>query len=130
VGRGDAHPGWTYETVESISTTIEGISRPALRRRPVWDLDGAGRRSRRVINRGLSIGVADRQIALDLALHDLIGHALGLPIGILWVSAGATPSSLAGSCPARPATRWQRSVEEGQCGGYQAFKVKVVCMTR
>ncbi|MER6583478.1 dipeptide epimerase [Nonomuraea sp. NPDC001023] len=124
-GEATPTPAWTYETVESISTTIAGYLAPALLGRPAWDLDGACAAYEKVINRGLTIGSPIAKSALDIALHDLLGRALGVPVGVLWgqrrldritlgwIVAGQTPGEV------------RQAVGEGRAEGYRAFKVKV-----
>ncbi|MGW2157413.1 mandelate racemase/muconate lactonizing enzyme family protein [Nonomuraea sp. NPDC001699] len=124
-GEATPTPAWTYETVETISTTIAGYLAPALLGRPAWDLDGACAAYEKVINRGLTIGSPIAKSALDIALHDLLGRALGVPVGVLWgqrrldritlgwIVAGQTPGEV------------RQAVEEGRAEGYRAFKVKV-----
>ncbi|MGI5488158.1 mandelate racemase/muconate lactonizing enzyme family protein [Microtetraspora malaysiensis] len=124
-GEATPTPSWTYETVESISTTIHGYLAPALIGRSAWDLDGACAAYEKVINRGLTIGSPIAKSALDIALHDLIGRTLGVSVGVLWgqrrldriklgwIVAGQTPAEV------------RQAVEEGRAQGYQAYKVKV-----
>ncbi|MGO1052024.1 mandelate racemase/muconate lactonizing enzyme family protein [Crossiella sp. CA198] len=118
-------PAWTYETAESIVTTIDRYLAPAILGRPAWDLDGVTAVFDRVINRGFSIGAPLAKSAVDIALHDLLGHALGVPLGVLWGQRRAERIQLAwvlsGQTPAEVAD----SVAEGLAAGYRAFKVKI-----
>lgn len=79
----------------------------------------------RVINRGFSIGAPLAKAAVDIALHDLLGHALGVPLGVLWGQRRIEQVQLAwvlsGQTPAEVAD----SVAEGLAAGYRAFKVKI-----
>ncbi|GAA2786401.1 mandelate racemase/muconate lactonizing enzyme family protein [Crossiella cryophila] len=118
-------PAWTYETAESIVTTIDRYLAPAILGRPAWDLDGVTAVFDRVINRGFSIGAPLAKAAVDIALHDLLGHALGVPLGVLWGQRRIEQVQLAwvlsGQTPAEVAD----SVAEGLAAGYRAFKVKI-----
>nr|QEO73998.1 mandelate racemase/muconate lactonizing enzyme [uncultured bacterium] len=118
-------PAWTYETRESIVSTIDGYLAPAIIGRPVWDLDGVTSAFDRAINRGFSIGSPLAKAAVDVALHDLLGRALGLSIGELWgqrrVSSIRLGWVVSGQGPAEVAD----AVAEGQSLGYEAFKVKI-----
>src|SRR4051795_6770284 len=118
-------PAWTYETAESIVTTIDRYLAPAVLGRPAWDLDGVTTAFDRAINRGFSIGAPLAKCAVDVALHDLLGRALGVPVGVLWGQRRAERISLgwvvSGQGPAEVAS----AVAEGQSLGYQAFKVKI-----
>jgi muconate cycloisomerase len=86
VGWGEATPtpSWTYETTESIVSTIRRYLAPALIGHAVWDLDGAHRVMNRAISAGYTTGSPIAKSGVDLALHDLIGRALGEPLGRLW----------------------------------------------
>ncbi|WP_394617955.1 mandelate racemase/muconate lactonizing enzyme family protein [Lentzea sp. JNUCC 0626] len=118
-------PAWTYETAESIYWTIKRYLAPAIIGQPVWQLDRISQLFDRTINRGFSIGAPLAKCALDVALHDLIGRALNVPIGVLWgqrrheevelawIISGQTPSAVA------------ESVAEGVENGYRSFKVKI-----
>jgi muconate cycloisomerase len=118
-------PAWTYETKESIVSTIDGYLAPAIIGRPVWDLDGVTSVFDRAINRGFSIGSPLAKCAVDMALHDLLGRALGVSVGVLWGQRRLEEISLgwvvSGQGPAEVAD----AVTEGQSLGYQAFKVKI-----
>ena len=118
-------PAWTYETVESITTTIDRHLAPVARERPAWDTDGLTLAFDRAFNRGFSIGAPLAKAAVDVAVHDLLGRVFGVPVGVLWGSrrvetvrlawivSGETPDEVAGTAA------------EGRERGYDAFKVKV-----
>jgi muconate cycloisomerase len=118
-------PAWTYETRESIVSTIDGYLAPAIVGRPVWDLDGVTSAFDRAINRGFSIGSPLAKSAVDVALHDLLGRALGVSVGVLWGQRRLEEIRLgwvvSGQGPAEVAD----AVAEGRSLGYQAFKVKI-----
>lgn len=118
-------PAWTYETAESIVSTIDRYLAPAILGRPCWDLDGVTSVFDRAINRGFSIGAPLAKSAVDLALHDLLGRALGVPVGMLWGQRRTEEIELgwmvSGQTPGEVAER----VAEGREAGYRAFKVKI-----
>ncbi|MDX8028842.1 enolase C-terminal domain-like protein [Lentzea sp. BCCO 10_0856] len=118
-------PAWTYETAESIFTTITRYLAPAIIGQPVWQLDGISRVFDRTINRGFSIGAPLAKSAVDVALHDLIGRALGVSLGTLWGQRRHERIELAwivsGQTPAEVAD----CVREGIDHGYRSFKVKI-----
>lgn len=118
-------PAWTYETAESIVTTVDRYLAPAVLGRPAWDLDGITAAFDCAVNRGFSIGAPLAKCAVDVALHDLLGRALGVPVGVLWGQRRAERIQLgwvvSGQGPAEAA----QCVAEGSELGYQAFKVKI-----
>ena len=127
VGWGEATPipAWTYETAESIVTTIDRYLAPAVVGLPAWDLDRVSSVFDRAINRGLSIGAPLAKSAVDVALNDLLGKALGVPVGMLWGARRCEQVELgwivSGQTPAEVAD----AVAEGLELGHRAFKVKV-----
>ncbi|GLZ33746.1 mandelate racemase [Lentzea sp. NBRC 105346] len=118
-------PAWTYETTESILTTIDGYLAPAIIGHPVWDLDGVSRIFDRTINRGFSIGAPLAKAAVDVALHDLLGRALGVPIGELWGQRRTEEIQLAWIVSGQTPDEVTDCVAEGLGAGYRAFKVKI-----
>lgn len=118
-------PAWTYETLESITTTIDGYLAPAALGRPAWDLDGVTTAFDRVINRGFTIGAPLAKCAVDMALHDLLGRALGVPLGVLWGSRRQEEITIAWVVSSESPEAAAASVAEGRDLGYDSFKVKI-----
>ncbi|MGI8332597.1 mandelate racemase/muconate lactonizing enzyme family protein [Actinomadura scrupuli] len=118
-------PAWTYETAESIVTTIDRYLAPAIAGRPAWDLDGVTSAFDRAINRGFSIGAPLAKSAVDVALHDLLGRAAGVPLGVLWGQRRADRIELGWIVSGRSPAEAADSVAEGRDLGHRAFKVKI-----
>ncbi|MGW6446343.1 mandelate racemase/muconate lactonizing enzyme family protein [Lentzea sp. NPDC055074] len=118
-------PAWTYETTESIFTTIGNYLAPAVVGRPVWQLDGISRIFDRTINRGFSIGAPLAKCAVDVALHDLVGRALGIPLGALWGQRRHEEVELAWIVSGHTPSEVAECVAEGVENGYRSFKVKI-----
>ncbi|MCS7235018.1 MAG: enolase C-terminal domain-like protein [Armatimonadota bacterium] len=118
-------PSWTYETTESIVGTLRGHLVPAVVGHPVWDLDGLHQLFDRVIQRGFSIGAPLAKAALDVAVHDLIGRRLGVPVGIWRGARRLDDVELAWVVSSGSVEEARASVEEGLAAGYRAFKVKI-----
>ncbi|MFR9775374.1 mandelate racemase/muconate lactonizing enzyme family protein [Micromonospora sp. MS34] len=118
-------PAWTYETAESIVTTIDRYLAPAVLGRPAWDLDGVTSAFDRAVNRGFTIGSPLAKSAVDVALHDLLGRALGVPVGMLWGQRRRESIQLGWIVSGQSAGEVADAVAEGQDLGYRAFKVKV-----
>ncbi len=118
-------PSWTYETLESIHSTIERYLAPAALGISLWDTDALTRRFDRAINRGFSIGMPLAKAAIDVALHDCLGRSLRVPVTSLlggrrresidlgWIISSESPDAAAAS------------IAEGHDRGYRAFKVKI-----
>ncbi|OXM61111.1 mandelate racemase/muconate lactonizing enzyme family protein [Amycolatopsis vastitatis] len=118
-------PAWTYETAESIVTTIDRYLAPAILGRPCWDLRGVNNAFDHAINRGFSIGAPLAKSAVDVALHDLLGHALGVPVGVLWGQRRRETIELGWVVSGQTEADVAECVAEGRALGYRAFKVKV-----
>ena len=118
-------PSWTYETLESIVTTIDRYLAPAAIGIPVWDLDRLTRAFDRAINRGFSIGMPLAKAAVDVAVHDLLGKALRLPVYALLGGKRVDRIQLAWIVSSEGAGGAEASVAEGRGRGYGAFKVKI-----
>ncbi|MFC6886987.1 MULTISPECIES: mandelate racemase/muconate lactonizing enzyme family protein [Actinomadura] len=118
-------PAWTYETAESIVTTVDRYLAPAVLGRPAWDLDGANAAFGRAVNRGFSIGAPLAKSAVDVALNDLLGRAAGVPLGTLWGARRREAVELAWVVSGGSPDEVADGVDEGRDLGYRAFKVKV-----
>ncbi|WP_344592755.1 mandelate racemase/muconate lactonizing enzyme family protein [Actinomadura vinacea] len=118
-------PAWTYETAESIVTTIDRYLAPAVLGRPAWDLDGVAAAFERAVNRGFSIGAPLAKGAVDIALHDLLGRAAGVPVGVLWGARRTERIELGWIVSGQSPAEVGDSVAEGRELGYGAFKVKI-----
>jgi muconate cycloisomerase len=128
-GEATPAPAWTYETAESIVTTIDRYLAPAVLGKPCWDLDGVTTAFDRAINRGFSIGAPLAKCAVDVALHDLLGQALGMPVGVLWGRRRRSTISLAWIVSGQGPAAVAECVAEGRERGHRAFKVKIGART-
>ncbi len=118
-------PSWTYETLESITTTIDKYLAPVAIGIPVWDFDRLTRAFDRAINRGFSIGMPLAKGAIDVAVYDLLGKALGLPVYALLGGKRVDTIELGWIVSTEGPGGAEASIAEGRDRGYRAFKVKV-----
>jgi len=127
IGWGEATPipSWTYETRESIVSTITGYLAPAAVGRPLWDLDGLVRVFDRTINRGFSIGMPLARSAIDIACHDALARSLGVSVGQLWGRRRCDTIELAWIVAGQTPAEVAESVAEGREHGYRHVKVKI-----
>jgi muconate cycloisomerase len=79
-GEGRPMPQWSYETLETATTTIRTYLAPALLGLPVSDRWEMHRTMQRAIGRGPSTGQPVAKAAVDIAAHDLCARAAGLPL--------------------------------------------------
>ena len=120
-------PSWTYETSESVLTTLELYLAELLIGRDPADFAGLHVAMNTAIRPAFSVGQPLCKAALDLACHDLAGKQRGVPA---WQLFG----------PARPAQKelllsWtvaspkmetvEKQLAEGRARGYRNFNIKV-----
>ncbi|SEN52075.1 mandelate racemase/muconate lactonizing enzyme family protein [Lihuaxuella thermophila] len=89
VGWGEARPShrWSYETLESVTTTIHHYLKPVLVGEPAWDLRRIHHKMNRQIAAGWNKGMPIAKAAVDMALHDLLAKHHGIPLPRLWMGA-------------------------------------------
>jgi L-alanine-DL-glutamate epimerase-like enolase superfamily enzyme len=127
VGWGQSVPThtWSYETNESVVSTLRDYLAPVLIGRDPTDLAGAHAVMNRAIAPSFSTGMPIAKAGIDLALHDLSGKLAGRNVAGLW---GRKPlESIALSWTLNPRTLDEAGelVEEGARRGYQHFNIKV-----
>lgn len=127
VGWGEARPShrWSYETEESVVSTLRDYLAPVLIGRDPADREGIHRLMDTDIAPGTTVGQPIAKSAVDIALHDLLGRAYGLNLRDLfgskrgdvlrlsWIVSDPTPEGSA------------RIASEGLAKGYAALKVKI-----
>lgn len=73
-------PAWSYETAQTVTTTIRSYLAPVLLGMEITDRYECQRRMQKVIGIGPSTGQPLAKAAVDMALHDLCARAVGLPL--------------------------------------------------
>ena len=118
-------PKWSYETLESVQSTIDTYLAPVLIGRDPADLAGAHGAMNAAIAPSYSTGAPITKAGVDLALHDLVARATGESVAERWGRA-VTPSILL-SWTLNPKTldEVEPLVEQGRQRGYRHFNVKV-----
>src|SRR5688500_3103894 len=81
-GWGEARPShrWSYETEESVVSTIRGYLEPSLKDVNLWDLRGVHAAMDSVIAPGISVGCPIAKCGVDMAIHDLLARKVGVPL--------------------------------------------------
>ncbi|GAB3893000.1 enolase C-terminal domain-like protein [Kibdelosporangium lantanae] len=85
VGWGEqrALPSWSYETAETIAVVVKRYFEPILRGLSVFDVERFHARANRQLSPSVSNGFPFARAAVDLAMHDAAGRAVGLPVHAL-----------------------------------------------
>ncbi len=81
-GEGRPSPGWSSETLETVTATLRRYLAPALLGLAVTDRRGLHDRLDRVLG-GHPTGQPIARAAVDMAVHDLLGRRLSLPLRAL-----------------------------------------------
>ncbi len=118
-------PTWTYETIESVVSTINRYWTPQLVEKDVYDLDSAHAVMNQQIKPGYTTGMPLARAGVDIALHDLIGKLSGVNLPQLWGHQRTKVLDI--SWTLNPATMDQLDgmIEEGLEKGFKNFNVKV-----
>jgi L-alanine-DL-glutamate epimerase-like enolase superfamily enzyme len=121
---------WTYETVESVETTLRQHLAPVVLGADPRDIEDIHARLERAIRPAFSVGQPLAKAAIDLACYDLWGRQTGKPASDLM-----TGGSLAGRKAPEIRLSWtvqaptlegaERQLEEGRALGYSHFNIKV-----
>lgn len=120
-------PTWTYETVESVLTTLEHYLAEVVLGRDPADFAGLHAAMNTAIRPAFSVGQPLCKAALDLACHDLAGKQRGVPAWKLFDGPAATGDALTLSWTvASPKMETvERQLAEGRARGYRNFNIKV-----
>jgi L-alanine-DL-glutamate epimerase-like enolase superfamily enzyme len=125
-GEARASPSWSYETPETILSTIESYLGPALLGLAVTDRWGLHERMRGVIGLGPSTGQPLAKAALDIALHDLCARAAGQTLRAFLGGANERDEiELSYTLTAHEAAAAREDVAEGRAAGFRHFNFKV-----
>jgi len=127
VGWGEATPTprWTYETTETIVSTLGKYLAPAVRGIGLWDFDALHRAMDRAISPGVTTGSPLAKSAIDVAAHDALGRALGVPVHQLLGGCRRRHFDLSWMISVAEPRGARRLAEEGLEAGYEVFDVKV-----
>lgn len=120
-------PSWTYETVETVLTTLHHYLAPLVLGRDPADFAGLHAAMNTAIRPAFSTGQPLCKAALDLACHDLAGKQRGVPAWKLFGPPPTAQPSLTLSwtvASPKPAVI-ESQLAEGRTRGYRNFNIKV-----
>jgi len=129
-GQSVPSPSWSYETVETVRTTIEHHLGPAIIGLDALDGDGIGRVMNRTIAASFSTGQPICKAGIDLALFDLTGRILNQTARERWGRAdndhiGKNTVTLSWTVDPRTIADVEHSIAEAEIRGFRNFNVKV-----
>jgi L-alanine-DL-glutamate epimerase-like enolase superfamily enzyme len=118
-------PKWSYETLESVTTTIRNYLRPVLIGHDVFDLLGAHHIMNRNIAASFSPGQPIAKAGIDIALHDLIGKIKNQSLPQLWKKKPAARIKLSWTLNPKDLDVLDELIDAGLRNGFRNFNVKV-----
>ncbi len=125
-GEGRPVPGWSYETLESVTTTLRVYLAPAALGCEIHDRVGLHQRMHAALGRGPSTGQPIAKAALDMAGHDLAAQAMGLPLRAYLGGAGLVrPMPLSYTVTAHETDSAADEVAAARGAGFAHFNFKV-----
>jgi L-alanine-DL-glutamate epimerase-like enolase superfamily enzyme len=127
VGWGQSVPThrWSYETPESVQTTIDHYLGPELLGADPFDEPAVQTVLDKLIAPSFSTGQPICKAGIDLALFDLTGKILGLTAAQRWKKEGRQKIQLSWTVNVRSLAEAEAVVMEGQSRGYSSFNLKV-----
>lgn len=127
VGWGETVPmhTWSYETVQSVLTTLKHYIAPAIIGMDALDIAEIHCVMNRQISPSFSTGQPIAKAAIDLALHDLVSKALQTPLPKLWGRNFQPTITLSWTVNVTNLDEVDKVVAEGKERGYQHFNIKV-----
>ena len=116
---------WTYETIESVETTLRHYLAPAVLGADPSDIADIHARMERAIRPSFSVGQPLCKAAIDLACYDLWGRQTRKPVSALLGGARTDRIRLSWTINAPTLAGAERLLEQGRALGYANFNIKV-----
>lgn len=116
---------WSYETLESVTTTIRHYLAPALLGCDPFDLHRVHDVMHRTIPPAFSTGMPIGKAGIDIALHDLIGRSMNVSLARLWGRSPGGPVVLSWTVNPASIDDLEVSLEDGLSRGYRHFNLKI-----
>jgi len=116
---------WTYETVETVDTTLRGYLAPAILGADPADLAEVHRRMERAIRPSFSVGQPLAKAAIDLACYDLWGKAAGRSVAELLGGVRALEVRLSWTVQSPTLAGAEKLLAQGRELGYSSYNVKI-----
>jgi L-alanine-DL-glutamate epimerase-like enolase superfamily enzyme len=127
VGWGQSVPTnkWSYETLETVQTTIDRYLAPVLVGMDAFDLPAIQTAMNAIIAPSFSTGQPICKAGIDLALFDLTGKVLGQTAQQRWRHQGREKITLSWTLNPKTLDEIPELIDQGRKKGYRNFNVKV-----
>jgi L-alanine-DL-glutamate epimerase-like enolase superfamily enzyme len=116
---------WSYETVESVESTLRHYLAPQLLGADPADLPGIHERMERAIRPSFSVGQPIAKAAIDLACHDLWGKRVERSVSTLLGGSRINEVKLSWTVQAPTLAGAERLLERGRAAGYDSYNIKL-----
>ena len=116
---------WTYETIESVETTLRHYLAPVVLGADPSDIVGIHARMERAIRPSFSVGQPLAKAAIDLACYDLWGRQTKKPVTALLGGAMTDRVRLSWTINSPTLAGAETLLAQGRALGYSNFNVKV-----
>jgi muconate cycloisomerase len=124
-GQSVPSPTWSYETIETVQTSLERHLGPAILGLPVDDTAAVWQAMNRVIAPAFSTGQPIAKAGIDLALFDLQGRRAGLSPAARWGQPEGGPVTLSWTIDVRSPDELEDTVGRAAERGFRHFNVKI-----
>ncbi|MCC7374312.1 MAG: hypothetical protein IT581_06635 [Verrucomicrobiales bacterium] len=118
-------PKWSYETLETVVSTIDKYLTPELIGQDPFENEALHAAMNKVIAPSFSTGQPICKAGLDLALFDLTGKLLGQSAAARWRREGVHRITMSWTLNPRTLDEVEPLIEQGRARGYRNFNVKV-----
>ena len=116
---------WTYETIESVESTLQHYLAPAVLGADPSDLADVHERMERAIRPSFSVGQPLCKAGIDLACYDLWGKQSGKSVSDLLGGVRKTQINLSWTIQSPTLAGAEKQLEQGRALGYDSFNIKV-----
>ncbi len=124
-GEATPTPRWTYETTETIVSTVRKYLAPAVIGVELWDLHGLHHAMERAINPGVTMGSPLAKSAIDVAVHDALARSRGIPVYQLLGRRRRTSFDLSWMISVAAPGDGEAQARDGIDAGYTVFDTKI-----
>ncbi|MBI5384071.1 MAG: mandelate racemase [Verrucomicrobia bacterium] len=124
-GQSVPSPRWSYETLETVQTSLDRYIVPELIGLDAFDTEAVWSVMNRFIGPSFSTGAPLCKAGIDLALFDLTGKLLGQSAAQRWGRQGRDRVTLSWTLNPRTLDDVEPLLAEGRARGYRNFNVKV-----
>lgn len=118
-------PAWSYETLESVTSTLRLYLAPALIGKNPTDIEQAHRLMDQAVAASFSTGMPIAKAGLDLALHDLAGKLRTRSLPELWGRKPLERIPLSWTVNVTSLDDVAPLMAEGSQRGYRHFNIKI-----